>query len=208
MEINFLDTLIQIDRNGHLSTTLYKKPTDRNAYLHYRSYHPPKQISKIPYGQFLRCKKICSSNEDAEQSMNEIEAKFHQRGYPSKNTTTQQKTNPGHQQTIPTRGQTQNQPPAHPLHNHLQRLTPPIRNILTKNWHILQTNKDLADTFKETPILAYRRNKKLRDLIGQTHLSRNRKILPRKKPRITGCHACLTSRKNECCRHIISTKTF
>ena len=88
-EINFLDTLIRINPSGHLSTALYKKPTDRNAYLHFRSYHPPKQIQNIPYGQFLRCKKICSTKDDADRLMNELETKFRQRGYPAKNTSTQ-----------------------------------------------------------------------------------------------------------------------
>ena len=56
--------------------------------------------------------------------------------------------------------------------------------------------------------MAYRRNKNLRDLIGQTKISRGRKVLPRKKAALTGCQACLTSSRNLCCKHIVSTKTF
>ena len=39
--INFLDTYVTLNPNGSLTTSLYSKPTDRNAYLHFLSYHPP-----------------------------------------------------------------------------------------------------------------------------------------------------------------------
>ena len=71
--MNFLDTNVHLNPDGTLKTSLYKKPTDRNAYLHYLSYHTPKQISNIPYGQFLRVKKICSELEDAASAINELE---------------------------------------------------------------------------------------------------------------------------------------
>ena len=54
---------------------------------------PPKQKSNIPYGQFLRIKKICTSPEDASDAMNKLESKFTDRGYPKDHTEEQkQKT--------------------------------------------------------------------------------------------------------------------
>ena len=41
-ENNFLDTIVCTTRSNTLITKLYKKETDRNAYLHYKSYHPSK----------------------------------------------------------------------------------------------------------------------------------------------------------------------
>ena len=63
-EINFLDTIVCICRSNTLITKLYKKETDRNAYLHYKSYHPSKLKENIPYGQFIRIKRICTNNND------------------------------------------------------------------------------------------------------------------------------------------------
>ena len=40
------------------------------------------------------------------------------------------------------------------------------------------------------------------------HLSKGKKILPSKPPRITGCSPCLSTVKNKCCRQITSVKTF
>ena len=38
--IEFLDTLVYIDSNNRLQTTLYKKPTDCQNYLHAKIAHP------------------------------------------------------------------------------------------------------------------------------------------------------------------------
>ena len=86
--INFLDCYVHLDRTG-LSTSLYKKPTDRNAYLHCGSYHPTNRKSNIPYGQFLRARKICSNDQEANKAIDDIANKLHKRGYPKKATAEQ-----------------------------------------------------------------------------------------------------------------------
>ena len=47
--IEFLDTLVYIDSNSRLQTTLYKKSTDCQNYLHAKSAHPfsLKKVSRI-----------------------------------------------------------------------------------------------------------------------------------------------------------------
>ena len=52
-KIDFLDTTVYITKEKTLATSLFRKPTDRNAYLHYSSYHPLQQKNNIPYGQYL-----------------------------------------------------------------------------------------------------------------------------------------------------------
>ena len=207
-EISFLDTLIRKDQAGNLSTTLYRKPTDRNAYLHYNSYHPQAQIQNIPYGQFLRCKKICSTQEEAEKAMTDLEAKFQQRGYPPERISAQRNRAAEIDRASLLRDKPKNTNRRTPFSTTYNQHLPHIREIINKHWPILQTHQNLAQTFTEKPVLAYRRNKNLRELIGQHHLSRGKKILPRKRTRLPGCRACLTSTKNECCKHILSTKTF
>ena len=68
--------MVVLEKDGSLSTKLYRKPTDRNAYLHFNSYHPVKQKENIPFGQFIRAKKICTNKTEAENSIKEIEIKF------------------------------------------------------------------------------------------------------------------------------------
>ena len=62
--IEFLDTLVYIDSNSRLQTTLYKKPADCQNYLHAKSAHPFSLKKSIPYSQALRIKRICSTFEE------------------------------------------------------------------------------------------------------------------------------------------------
>ena len=63
--VNFLDTVISIREDRYyIKTSLFVKPTDSASYLHYRSAHPRHCIKGIPYGQFLRIRRICSDDAD------------------------------------------------------------------------------------------------------------------------------------------------
>ena len=207
--INFLDTYVILNPDGTLNTALYNKPTDRNAYLHFLSYHPPKQVHNIPYGQFLRTKKICSSPQDADEAMEKLEEKFRKRGYPASNTASlkEKTTEIARADLLIDKKKTpSNRTPFTTTYN---KQLPPVQKIINQHWHLLQTQKDIAPSFAERPVVAYRRNKNLRDLIGQMHLSRGKKIIKTRKPTTNnGCKACLTTSRNQCCRHITSTKTF
>ena len=63
VEISFLDTMVKLD-NGEIITDLYCKPTDRNNYLPFNSTHTYHCKKRLPYGQFLRLRRICSRDED------------------------------------------------------------------------------------------------------------------------------------------------
>ncbi len=65
--VPFLDTWVYLDSNGNLNTKVYTKPTDSHNYLHYTSAHPRKCIEAIPYGQFIRIKRICTKASDFEE---------------------------------------------------------------------------------------------------------------------------------------------
>ena len=53
---------------------------------------------------------------------------------------------------------------------------PNIRNVFESNWHKLQINEKLAETIEDKPILAFRRNRKLRDILGGMRLENNEKL--------------------------------
>ena len=66
----------------HLKTDLYIKPTDRNTYLPFASAHPKHCMRGLPYGQFLRIRRICSNDEDFEKHAAKKAALLLQHGYP------------------------------------------------------------------------------------------------------------------------------
>ena len=59
-EINILDTTVKITADNKLITTLHKKPTDKQSFLHHKSYHPSSTKKSIPFSQALRLSRICS----------------------------------------------------------------------------------------------------------------------------------------------------
>ena len=81
--ISFLDTTVRL-HEGKLSTTLYRKPTDKNSLLHATSAHPTALKRGLPYSQFLRLKRICSNPSDFEREKDIMYKNFVDRGYPSK----------------------------------------------------------------------------------------------------------------------------
>ena len=61
--VTFLDMHVQICARK-LDTTVHYKPTDSHSYLQYQSSHPHKCKNSIPYSQFLRLRRICSSDAE------------------------------------------------------------------------------------------------------------------------------------------------
>ena len=62
-----------------------------------------------------------------------------------------------------------------PLLLKYHRTLPKIKETVMKHWHLLHINPNLAEIFQNPPILAFRQNKTLRDIIG-TNLIENGKV--------------------------------
>ncbi|KAJ8045123.1 hypothetical protein HOLleu_08061 [Holothuria leucospilota] len=60
-EVPFLDVLVTIE-GGKTITSVYTKPTDRHTYLHFHSFHPRHTKTSVVYSQFLRYRRLCSTD--------------------------------------------------------------------------------------------------------------------------------------------------
>lgn len=79
--VHFLDMWV-IKEQTTIITTLYIKPTDSNNLLHFHSAHPYHCRAGIPYGQFLRIRRICTRLQHyVEHGIIKIK-QFLERGYP------------------------------------------------------------------------------------------------------------------------------
>ena len=77
-----------------------------------------------------------------------------------------------------------------------------------KHWHLLHINPTLAKIFQNPPILAFRRNKNLRNIIG-AKLIENGKVKKKFTNKIQcKCTPCLTTNGNLCCKQLVHTITF
>ena len=80
--VHFLDVTVKIANTGAISTTLYTKPTDAHNYINYYSCHPRSCRRGIPYGQFLRLRRICSNEEDFVSESRILALHFRRADYP------------------------------------------------------------------------------------------------------------------------------
>ena len=165
--VAFLDTLVYIDDKNLLQTTLYRKKTNRQNFLHKQSEHPHSLKKSIPYSQTLRIKRICSTKSDFEKQCYDLKEKFIQRGYSA--TEVQEQINKASRigrEELLLESSCQRKHDRIPLVLPYNRTTPKISNIINKYWSLLKINQNLAKSFELKPILSFKRSKNLKNLIG------------------------------------------
>ena len=192
-EINFLDTTV-FKVNNKLQTKLYVKPT--------KSEHPNSTKTSIAYSQALRSNKICYNRSDLHNSCKQLLNTLTKKDYNKTDTTTQI----NRAITIP-RNELLNKIKTSnterlPLTVTYNRTLPDLKTIIDKNWHILKIEPKLKEIFAESPILAFKRNKNFRDIIGGNKLFDHRKILNVKKFNKGKCKPCFTRSINLCCKQL------
>lgn len=81
----FLDVLLSVNvQNGTVTCEPYRKPTASGNYLHPRSCHPRHVLSSLPYSQFLRLRRISSSDELYDKHAKRLFRELRANGYQSK----------------------------------------------------------------------------------------------------------------------------
>ena len=75
-KIPFLDVLITRRADGGLDTTVYRKPTNNNVYIHWRSYGPKQWKTGTLAGIIRRAHSICSTKEALSTELNFIKHVF------------------------------------------------------------------------------------------------------------------------------------
>lgn len=186
--IPFLDLLIHLE-GGQLRTTTFKKPTDRNSLLHFRSHHPKALRGNLPYGQFLRIRRNCSDTQDFDRQAHQLEKDLRDRQYPPsvvqkarkrpRNTNREALLEPKEREDTNTLTCVTTFTPA----------SNNIKKIINRNWRII--NSDGLNL--EKPHFAFKRTANIRDGLVHTR--------PRSKeesnrppiwnlPPVTGHHPC------------------
>ena len=170
-EIIFLDTYVKRDGNS-LYTDLYVKETATHSYLLYTSCHPQNCIQKGPYGQFLRIKRNCTKDADFEKHAEDMKRHYADRGYPDDiiQKAYEKARQRDHHDLI------HGTPPPREKNSRIPRvltynpLNPNLMKLIKKNWHILHHSPDCKELFPDKPMLAYRRNRNLRDNLVRANL--------------------------------------
>ncbi|XP_056416058.1 uncharacterized protein LOC130357391 [Hyla sarda] len=75
------DVTLTRDQEGFIQTNVYRKPTATNTYLHATSAHPKHMKDAVPVGQYLRIRRICSTDTMFEKQARTLQKRFKERGY-------------------------------------------------------------------------------------------------------------------------------
>jgi hypothetical protein len=169
--VNFLDTTVGITDN-RITTDLYTKPTDTHSYLRYDSAHNPGCKTSLPYGQFLRLRRICQTDALYKKHAVEMIGHFVRQGYP--HSKVQQAMRKAQEKT---RDQLISPTPRELVKEEKLFLITTyqpefgaLKDIVTSNWDLLKKSiatKKVADL---KLIVGYRRPKNLRDLLFKAKL--------------------------------------
>ena len=82
-QIPFLDVLLKRKQDGMIETTIYRKPTNNNVYIHWQSYAPKEWKIGTLYGIIRRAYEICSTEEGKLEELKFLKTVFTEtNGYP------------------------------------------------------------------------------------------------------------------------------
>ena len=206
-EINFLDTVVYKVQDCNLQTKVYRKPTDRTSLLHNKSAHPSATKTSIIYSQALRIKRICSEEREMRKQFSVLKEKLLVRGYESavidENIL---KTNAITREELLREKEKNVSNPKLPFITTFNKTLPNIREKIDSNWNTLKINQKISKAFQEKPLVAFRRNRNLQDLIGGNTILNNKVVrLNLSKGSSSRCNRGYGSK---CCKQVMQTTSF
>ena len=146
--IDFLDTTVKFGQNRELITTLFNKPTDTHLYLEYSSAHPQSVLTKGPFGQYLRLRRICTLDCDFEANAKKLTGYYLKRGYPFKSLKMHylMARKFSQDELLDTVSKTSNDATVMVTQNNPRN--PQIGTLVQKNWNIIQNTEELTQICK------------------------------------------------------------
>ena len=144
---------------------MHYKPTDSHSYLLHSSSHPSHVKNSIPFSQFLRLRRLCSDDSDFSNKSEEMCHFFKNRGYPdSVVNTAQQRVQQIDRQSALQRHRRKRMREFHPFtltyHPHILA----AKNIILKNFKLLQNDNETGRIFSQPPIGFIQTRQKHREL--------------------------------------------
>ena len=193
-----------------MHTKIFRKKTDRQTFLYINSERPKSWKNSIPYSQALRIKRIYSTKKDFYHHSRELKERFLKQVYDQKLVDEQlEKVDKlVRDDLLQEKDQEQQRPKRILLILTYSRFLPNLTAVVCKNWNILQTNENLRELFKEHPITAFKGNKNLKEIIGNTRIENGKVKKFNIPPRTGKCTPCLSGTRTLCCNQVLTTNTF
>ena len=168
--VDFLDTTIWFDENNIVQTDLFVKDCAKVSYLLPSSCHPGHITQNIPYSLGYRLKRICSVPQDYTKRVSELKENLLSRNYSEKvidNAFTRLDLI-SREEALKKVVKPENKSPVFAI-TYDSRLKS-VPQIMTKHFKVASENWKFQKTFKNKPIVAYRRQKTIGDYLVSAKL--------------------------------------
>ena len=187
--LTFLDVQISIDDEGTIETSLFRKSLAGNSLLHATSSHPKSLISNIPYGQYLRIRRNCSTDSNFEYEAKLLQQRFQERGYSKKGlkkaylrAKKQKRSSLLHDPKAPKTD------PGMRLITRFSGHHQKVRSILQKYWCLLLSDNTVAKHIQDHPQITFKKSRSLRDRLVITPLQIHVRVDQRVQDHVTNAH--------------------
>ncbi|XP_040206073.1 uncharacterized protein LOC120937139 [Rana temporaria] len=204
--LTFLDVKLFIDPDRYLRSTLFRKATAGNTILHFDSHHPIPLKSSIPYGQYLRLRRNCSTDSLFREEADQLQTRLLTRGYSRKclrraynRSSTQLRNDLLSKKKTITDFKSETTRPV--FRYSLQHKA--IKDIIQKHWTILTDDPKINPFITTHPSIIHRRAMSIRDsLVSSEFKDTTNEKLRCSLPGTFQCGHC------SCCYLIRREKTF
>ena len=173
-ETTFLDTYIykgeRFERDAILDVRTHFKPTETFQYTHFASCHPQGVKKGFIKGEALRLLRTNSSKIIFEEKITNFKAHLLQRGYPEDliNTTLSEVNFKDRKLALQQKQKINLR--ILPFVTQYQPSVPNLKQILMKNWHLIEQQPLLSEIYKKPPLVSYKRGRSLKDILVRAKL--------------------------------------
>ena len=168
-DVSFLDMKVSL-KNNKICTSLHSKTVDTHTYLHSTSFHSRSTILSLPKTQFIRIRRLCSTLSDYQFHAQKFLDFFIRRGYKKHLLQKQirEVADMPRQELLTVKPKLM--PDDHPSRTVLSIAWHPRLQFLQRALHSSYKRfstqyATLKDVFPEPPLVAFRRNRTLRDTL-------------------------------------------
>ena len=163
--VSFLD--VCVNKSDHLTTSVFRKKTDRNSFLNFSSYHPPSLKKGLPYSQLLRIRRICSTDAVFEEQAAELCTRFKAKGYSTNNLddSLRKVRNLRRDNLLMPKTLVGTNKSNIVCATTFSPASQEIKKCILKYWHVLGTDPLVGHLYVKPPIFAHKRARNLRDVL-------------------------------------------
>ncbi|XP_058872877.1 uncharacterized protein LOC117966565 isoform X1 [Acipenser ruthenus] len=163
----------KMHKENHPLRMIVSRPTDMHQYLHMSSAHPIHTKRAIPKGLGMRIRRICSKESDSVKQRNVLKTNLKKRGYKETIIETELRKVDKLKRDYKNRDKKVKRVP---LIMTYSKLLPNISKIVWKHLRILHNSEKLKKVFLKAPVVAFKREANLGDILVH---SKHKRIIDR-----------------------------